>query len=142
MEKYASLCAFIPLQTQSPAYAAQVHLFAHLTAARIVSAQTMFELLKSFTAVLEEFAVSHGRAKKAALCAAEGLMIVGICCISIQTRVGLTSGTGRTHHKGRHDGQRHGNHYLTASIYRDDVREVTSPDYRQAIFNNGRYRDS
>lgn len=36
----------------------------------------MFELLKSFTAVLEEFGASHGRAMKAALCAAEGLMIV------------------------------------------------------------------
>lgn len=37
----------------------------------------MFELLRSFTAVLDEFGVSHGRAKKAALCAAEGLMMVG-----------------------------------------------------------------
>jgi nuclear cap-binding protein subunit 1 len=36
----------------------------------------MFALLQSFTAVLEEFGVSHGRAKKAAVCAAEGLMIV------------------------------------------------------------------
>ncbi|KAH9938689.1 armadillo-type protein [Fomitopsis serialis] len=37
----------------------------------------MFELLRSFTAVLQEFGVSHGRAMKAALCAAEGLMIAG-----------------------------------------------------------------
>jgi nuclear cap-binding protein subunit 1 len=36
----------------------------------------MFALLQSFTTVLEEFGVSHGRAKKAAVCAAEGLMIV------------------------------------------------------------------
>ncbi|KAG5221493.1 Nuclear cap-binding protein [Salix suchowensis] len=36
----------------------------------------MFGLLQSFTAVLDEFGVSHGRAKQAALCAAEGLMIV------------------------------------------------------------------
>lgn len=36
----------------------------------------MFDLLRSFSAVLDEFGVSHGRAKKAALCAAEGLMIV------------------------------------------------------------------
>lgn len=37
----------------------------------------MFALLQSFTAVFDEFGVSHGRAKKAALCAAEGLMIGG-----------------------------------------------------------------
>ena len=36
----------------------------------------MLGLLQSFTAVLEEFGVSHGRAKQAAVCAAEGLMIV------------------------------------------------------------------
>lgn len=36
----------------------------------------MFELLRSFAAVLDEFGVSHGRAKKAALCASQGLMIV------------------------------------------------------------------
>ncbi|KAI0922046.1 hypothetical protein AcW2_006852 [Taiwanofungus camphoratus] len=54
-----------------------IQFFAHLTVANLVSAQTMFELLKSFTAVLEEFGASHGRAMKAALCAAEGLMIAG-----------------------------------------------------------------
>ena len=54
----------------------QVQFFAHLTVAKVVSAQTMFDLLRSFSAVLDEFGVSHGRAKKAALCAAEGLMIV------------------------------------------------------------------
>lgn len=37
----------------------------------------MVALLQSFTAVLDEFGVSHGRAKRAALCAAEGLMISG-----------------------------------------------------------------
>jgi nuclear cap-binding protein subunit 1 len=36
----------------------------------------MYDLLCSFIAVLDEFGVPHGRAKKAALCAAEGLMIV------------------------------------------------------------------
>lgn len=36
----------------------------------------MYELLRSFTAVLDEFGVSHGRAKQAARCAAEGLMLV------------------------------------------------------------------
>jgi nuclear cap-binding protein subunit 1 len=36
----------------------------------------MVSLLQSFTTVLDEFGVSHGRAKRAALCAAEGLMIV------------------------------------------------------------------
>ncbi|PSS31995.1 hypothetical protein PHLCEN_2v2237 [Hermanssonia centrifuga] len=54
-----------------------VHFFAHLTVAGIVSAQSMYELLRSFVAVLDEFGVSLGRAKKAALCAAEGLMIAG-----------------------------------------------------------------
>ncbi|KAI0352745.1 cap binding protein 80-PB [Trametes cingulata] len=54
-----------------------VHFFAHLTVARVISVQSMYELLKSFTAVLDEFGVSHGRAAKAGLCAAEGLMIAG-----------------------------------------------------------------
>ena len=36
----------------------------------------MVSLLQSFTAVLDEFGVSHGRAKRAALCAGEGLIIV------------------------------------------------------------------
>ncbi|EKM59547.1 uncharacterized protein PHACADRAFT_250116 [Phanerochaete carnosa HHB-10118-sp] len=54
-----------------------VHFFAHLAAAKVVSPQSIFDLLKSFTTVLDEFGVSHGRAKQAALCAAEGLMISG-----------------------------------------------------------------
>ena len=54
----------------------QVHFFAHLTIARVISASSMIALLQSFTAVLEEFGVSHSRAKNAALCAAEGLMRV------------------------------------------------------------------
>ena len=37
----------------------------------------MLALLQSFTAVLDEFGVSHSRAKNAALCAAEGLMRAG-----------------------------------------------------------------
>ncbi|OCH85443.1 cap binding protein 80-PB [Obba rivulosa] len=54
-----------------------IHFFAHLTVAGVINAQSMFELLRSFTAVLEEFGASHGRAMKAALCAAEGLMMAG-----------------------------------------------------------------
>ncbi|KAI0074461.1 hypothetical protein K474DRAFT_1765807 [Panus rudis PR-1116 ss-1] len=54
-----------------------IHLFAHLTMAGVISTQSMFDLLRSFAAVLDEFGVSHGRAKRAALCAAEGLMIAG-----------------------------------------------------------------
>ncbi|KAF8211620.1 MIF4G like-domain-containing protein [Mycena galopus ATCC 62051] len=54
-----------------------IHFFAHLTVAKLISTESMFALLQSFTAVLEEFGVSHGRAKKAAVCAAEGLMIGG-----------------------------------------------------------------
>ncbi|KAF7331795.1 hypothetical protein MKEN_00059500 [Mycena kentingensis (nom. inval.)] len=54
-----------------------IQFFAHLTAAKLISTDSMVALLQSFTAVLEEFGVSHGRAKKAAVCAAEGLMISG-----------------------------------------------------------------
>jgi len=54
----------------------QIHFFAHLTMAQLISPDSMFALLQSFTTVLDEFGVSHGRAKRAALCAAEGLMIV------------------------------------------------------------------
>jgi len=39
----------------------------------------MISLLQSFVAVLDEFGVSHGRAKKAALAAGEGLIIVSQC---------------------------------------------------------------
>lgn len=54
----------------------QIHFFAHLTSAQLISTESFAALLQSFTAVLDEFGVSHGRAKRAALCAAEGLMIV------------------------------------------------------------------
>ncbi|TFY82925.1 hypothetical protein EWM64_g1090 [Hericium alpestre] len=53
-----------------------IHFFAHLTVAKVITASSMLSLLQSFTAVLDEFGVSHGRAKRAALCAAEGLMRV------------------------------------------------------------------
>lgn len=39
----------------------------------------MLGLLQSFTAVLDEFGVSDGRAKRAARCATEGLMRVCVC---------------------------------------------------------------
>ncbi|KAF5357711.1 hypothetical protein D9758_007514 [Tetrapyrgos nigripes] len=54
-----------------------IHFFAHLTAAKLVVPESLAILLQAFTAVLDEFGVSHGRAKRAALCAAEGLMIGG-----------------------------------------------------------------
>lgn len=54
----------------------QVHFFAHLTVAGIVSVSSMASLIQSFLAVLDELGVSHGRAKRAALCAAEGIMRV------------------------------------------------------------------
>ncbi|KAF8966447.1 MIF4G like-domain-containing protein [Flammula alnicola] len=54
-----------------------IHFFAHLTVAKLISVDSMFSLLRSFTAVLDEFGVSHGRAKQAALCAGEGLLIAG-----------------------------------------------------------------
>ena len=54
----------------------QVHLFAHLTLAKVVSPESMIGLLESFTAVLDEFGVSQSRAKRAAICAGEGLIIV------------------------------------------------------------------
>ncbi|EJD00881.1 uncharacterized protein FOMMEDRAFT_157996 [Fomitiporia mediterranea MF3/22] len=54
-----------------------VHFFAHLTSAQVISVSSLLSLLQSFTAALEEFGVSHSRAKNAALCAAEGLMRAG-----------------------------------------------------------------
>ncbi|TFK74356.1 hypothetical protein BDN72DRAFT_886358 [Pluteus cervinus] len=54
-----------------------IQFFAHCTMARLISPDSMIALLQSFTAVLDEFGVSHGRAKRAALCAGEGLMIGG-----------------------------------------------------------------
>ena len=55
-----------------------MHFFAHLTVAQVISVKSLYELLKSFTAVVDEFGVSHARASKAALCAAEGLMLVSV----------------------------------------------------------------
>ncbi|KAG6816876.1 hypothetical protein H0H87_002197 [Tephrocybe sp. NHM501043] len=54
-----------------------IQFFAHLTVAEIVSPESMIALLQAFTAALEGFNVSHKRAKRAVLCAAEGLMIGG-----------------------------------------------------------------
>lgn len=55
----------------------QIHFFAHLTVAKLISMDSMLALLRSFTAVLDEFGVSYGRAKQAALCAGEGLLVAG-----------------------------------------------------------------
>ncbi|KAG7096527.1 hypothetical protein E1B28_003956 [Marasmius oreades] len=66
-----------------------VHFFAHLTSAGLISAESFAALLQSFTAVLDEFGVSHGRAKRAALCAAEGLMIAG-AIISAQSPTSIS----------------------------------------------------
>lgn len=74
---YASVCvASVRPSYQGTYIYLQVHFFSHLTVAKIISSQSMYELLRSFTTVLDEFGVSHGRAKQAALCAAEGLMMV------------------------------------------------------------------
>lgn len=54
----------------------KIHFFAHLSVAKLISADSMLALLQSFTAVLDEFGVSNSRAKRAALCAGEGLLIV------------------------------------------------------------------
>lgn len=59
----------------------------------------MYELLRSFTAVLDEFGVSHGRAKKAALCAAEGMMMVDNQTISCQMVTKWTIVLGWSTHK-------------------------------------------
>ncbi|KAF8450945.1 MIF4G like-domain-containing protein [Boletus edulis BED1] len=45
--------------------------------AQVISIESMSALLQSFAAVLDEFGVSYGRGKNAALCAAEGLLIAG-----------------------------------------------------------------
>ena len=78
LERSATLCE-VPLLLANPLFAEdirKVHFFAHLTNARLISATSFISLLQSFSTVLDEFGVSYGRAKKAALCAAEGLMIV------------------------------------------------------------------
>ena len=77
---------------------AQIHFFAHLTVANLISAESMVSLLQSFTAVLDEFGVSLSRAKRAALCAGEGLIIV---CLSNSThyRQLLTPAIGRSYTK-------------------------------------------
>lgn len=81
MEGGTTLCELsIRNVRPTPAHLMQVHFFAHLTLAQVISPESMVSLLQSFTTVLDEFGVSYGRAKKAALCAAEGLMIVRTLC--------------------------------------------------------------
>ena len=77
---------------------AQIHFFAHLTVANLISAESLVSLLQSFTAVLDEFGVSHGRAKRAALCAGEGLIIVCSSLSTLQSQP-LTPMIGRTYTK-------------------------------------------
>lgn len=88
-----SIHSLRPLEsgTALTCFALQIHFFAHLTIANVVSTQSMYELLRSFTAVLDEFGVSYGRAKRAALCAAEGLMIVSVPWPGILVKLQLTS---------------------------------------------------
>ncbi|KAE9399085.1 hypothetical protein BT96DRAFT_957356 [Gymnopus androsaceus JB14] len=64
-----------------------IRFFAHLVSAQVISAESFAALLQSFTTVLDEFGVSHGRAKRAALCAAEGLMIAGSVLTSASTTI-------------------------------------------------------
>ncbi|KIJ70616.1 hypothetical protein HYDPIDRAFT_172390 [Hydnomerulius pinastri MD-312] len=54
-----------------------IQFFAHLMVAQVISIESMSALLQSFATVLDEFGVSYGRGKNAALCAIEGLMIAG-----------------------------------------------------------------
>lgn len=73
------LCVSPPLSvitTSLTIQGPQIQFFAHLTTANITSPQSMISLLLSFTTVLDEFGVSQGRAKRAALCAVEGLLMV------------------------------------------------------------------
>lgn len=100
----------------------------------------MFELLKSFTAVLEEFAVSHGRAKKAALCAAEGLMIVSNAHMSVPLNSNSNL-VGGCYHQSRYHGKCHGNYHLDPGIHRDYVGKVSGSIEREASFPYRRYRE-
>ena len=52
--------------------------------AKLISVDSMFALLRSFTAVLDEFGVSNGRAKQAVLCAGEGLLVVRLLELAIK----------------------------------------------------------
>jgi hypothetical protein len=86
------------LKCASLIFLPQVHFFAHLTAAKLISVVSMMNLLESFTAVLDEFGASLSRAKRASLCAGEGLIIV---CPSISTHYPqlLTPAIGRSYTK-------------------------------------------
>ncbi|KIY47596.1 hypothetical protein FISHEDRAFT_45060 [Fistulina hepatica ATCC 64428] len=57
-----------------PAVRAHVAFFAHLSVAGLVDATSYAGLLRALAAVLDEVAVSHARAKRVAVCAAEGAL--------------------------------------------------------------------
>lgn len=62
---------------QTPAHLpSQVNFFAHLTVARVISARSMYDLLDTFKEVIVSIDSTHNRSTKAALCVAEGLLIV------------------------------------------------------------------
>jgi nuclear cap-binding protein subunit 1 len=84
----ASVYALLPCRARPVLTLCQIHLFAHLTAAGVVSVGSMTALLQAFVAVLDELGVSHRRAKHAALCAAEGLMRAG----AVLVKDGATAG--------------------------------------------------
>ncbi|THH27714.1 hypothetical protein EUX98_g6476 [Antrodiella citrinella] len=54
-----------------------IHFFAHLSVAQVISLPSMYDLIRALIVVLDEFGVSHGRAKHAVRCVCEGLMIAG-----------------------------------------------------------------
>ncbi|TCD60345.1 hypothetical protein EIP91_010329 [Steccherinum ochraceum] len=54
-----------------------VQFFSHLVAAQVISSHSMYGLIRAIVVVLDEFGVSHGRARQAVRCASEGLMIAG-----------------------------------------------------------------
>lgn len=54
----------------------QVQFFAHLTVSGVISVSSFSALIQSFIAVLDELGVAYGRAKRAALVAAEGILRV------------------------------------------------------------------
>jgi hypothetical protein len=95
----------------------KIHFFAHLTVANVISAQSMISLLLSFTAVLDEFGVSHGREKRAALCATEGLMIVRSFFISLLLVTKVKYVLGWSSFEAKFRGKRDGNYQRHSCLY-------------------------
>lgn len=92
----------------------------------------MISLLLSFTTVLDEFGVSQGRAKRAALCAVEGLLMVRPAPFYMTVYHLTHTSLGRSSIEATLGGERVRHHQCCSDIRRYyDILQVACSTYRK-----------